>query len=421
MGSEPFILFKRKDSKFCQVRFKDGSGGYGMTISTKKTDIEEAKKVAWEIYNNGQATKNGVVSLPALKMAKNCTHEEMIHCLEYWKRQGELERYILPKTKPAIDFVEFLTNFWDYDNSPYVKEKLRKKHSIHRQYCTLMLGDVKAKWIPYFQGRLLGEITKEDIDAFIDECLEPFPTSSSRKNFILSAGVFALRWAYKKDYIEKDVTKGILFFSAQPKERQILSPEIANILFNVEWNNEKAKLANMLASVTGLRAGEIQALQVQDIGQDCLYIKHSWNEYDKLKAPKNNKTRIVQLPFPDIIQNLLILASKNPHGARPDSFVFWSEKVNKPADKDIFIRGLRSALLKTGMSKEAASVYVFHSWRHFYTSYMKGKVEDSLLQRQTGHKSLKMLKHYADHILPEDKEKIQEAQREVFGHLVGVF
>jgi integrase len=45
----------------------------------------------------------------------------------------------------------------------------------------------------------------------------------------------------------------------------------------------------MLAMVTGMRAGEIQGLRVQDLGKDCLYIRHSWNRVDGLKTTKNNE------------------------------------------------------------------------------------------------------------------------------------
>jgi len=240
------------------------------------------------------------------------------------------------------------------------------------------------------------------------------------KNQIIKTGTQPLRWAFAKEYIDRDITKGIILFSGDSRERQILTPEIAKILFQqIKWDNEKAKLANMLASVTGLRAGEIQALQIQDIGQDCLYIKRSYNMADGLKTTKNNSSRIVELPFPDIIQQLLQLAAKNPHRATPDSFVFYDDKsATRPVNNHLFLRGLRYALISTGMTEKSAKVYEFHSWRHFYTSYMKERIADKLLQSQTGHKTLSMLKRYSDHQLVGDREKIQAAQIEVFGDLV---
>ena len=74
-----------------------------------------------------------------------------------------------------------------------------------------------------------------------------------------------------------------------------------------------------------MRAGEIQGLRVQDLGKDCLYVRHSWNFMDGLKTTKNNECRTVEAPFPAIIQDLFNLAGRNPHDANMDSFVFWAE------------------------------------------------------------------------------------------------
>ncbi|MDR2864169.1 MAG: NAD-dependent epimerase/dehydratase family protein, partial [Spirochaetaceae bacterium] len=120
------------------------------------------------------------------------------------------------------------------------------------------------------------------------------------------------------------------------------SVEQAKAVFLVEWNDERAKVANMLAMVTGIRAGEIQGLRIMDIGQTCVFIRHSWNHRDGLKSTKNNEERTVEVPFPNIIADLLRIANKNPHGASQETFVFWADKsAEKPMEQKIFIRELR--------------------------------------------------------------------------------
>jgi hypothetical protein len=159
-------------------------------------------------------------------------------------------------------------------------------------------------------------------------------------------------------------------------------------------------------------------LRVQDLGEDCLYVRHSWNCRDRLKTTKNNECRTVEVPFPGVIHDFLTLAGYNSHGAGMDSYVFWAEKSpEKPMDGILFVRGLHDALEKTGMSREAANAYVFHGWRHFFTAYMRDKLNEKLLQSQTGHKTIPMLNHYADHLLVGDRERIRQAQRDAFGAL----
>jgi integrase len=144
---------------------------------------------------------------------------------------------------------------------------------------------------------MLGEVTCQDIDAFA-ESLEEQDLAAATKNSIIKTGTIALRWAYAKEMIERDITKGIFLYSGKSKERQILSPKMAAAVFKVQWKGERSRLGNLLACVTELRQGEIAALQVQDIGKDFIYVRHSWNDLDKLKPTKNNESRTVEVLFP---------------------------------------------------------------------------------------------------------------------------
>jgi integrase len=183
--------------------------------------------------------------------------------------------------------------------------------------------------------------------------------------------------------------------------------------------DERALLANMLAAVTGMRLGEILALRLQDLGLDCLYVRGSWSKADGLKLPKNNKPRTVELPFPDLMQRFIDQTQKNPWGVSPDSFVFWTEyKEGVPMQGKVFIDGLRAALVKSGFSETEAGKYIFHGWRHFFTTYLMGKLEKKLLKSQTGHLTDSMLAHYGEHWKAGDKQLIQTAQRETFGGLI---
>lgn len=51
--------------------------------------------------------------------------------------------------------------------------------------------------------------------------------------------------------------------------------ETANSLMELDWDNGEAKIANELAMHTGMRAGEIQALTVDDLGEDEIYVRRS--------------------------------------------------------------------------------------------------------------------------------------------------
>jgi integrase len=139
-----------------------------------------------------------------------------------------------------------------------------------------------------------------------------------------------------------------------------------------------------------------------------------------LKLPKNNEKRVVELPVPGVMEGLTRLAMGNPHGARPERFVFWNKsRADRPVDYRVFLKGLRKTLEKIGFTKDEARKYEFHGWRHTYATFMSEKIEGKLLRTQTGHKSAAMLARYADHTLEADKAKIRAAQLEAFGRCIG--
>jgi integrase len=321
-------------------------------------------------------------------------------------------------SKQDRDFGQFLEDCWTWDKSEYISEKLRRKHSIHRTYAKSQLLSAKKYWLEPFKGKTLGELSREDLEEFV-KSFETMTVSAARKNQILKAGLVPLKWAYKKRLIEDNIGDGLVMFSGEDSKRKILTPELAKALFTKSWIDERARIANMLAMITGMRAGEIQGLRVQDMGADCIYIRHSWNYQDGLKPPKNNEARTVELPFPSVVAELMELASRNPYGCNMDSFIFWSKAMpTKPMESPLFLSALRNALGKIGLNEAQTSSYTFHSWRHYYTAYMRKKVDEKLLQKQTGHKTLPMLNHYSDHELTGDRKLIQEAQVEIFKELL---
>ena len=330
-----------------------------MEISTKKETKAEAIQIAFKRLKNGIPKKGEIIDFKKFTlrdMAKEAdiTKGDAEFICKELKRRSQLKSYVLEESIQSIDFVSYLTDFWDWEKSPYIKEKLRRNHGIHKPYALEMTGIINKYWVPFFKSKALGEVSRQNIEAFItyletlleqarqeqakiDKALQEeaeieqaeiqaglkrpkrknaapqkrriirFPKSAKRKNTIIQAGTIPLSWAFQKEMIDKNIVTGITWFSGKGKKRQILSPDQAKILFTINWKNERSRLANMLAIVTGMRAEEIQGLRIQDFGKDCLYVRHSWNFQDGLKTTKNNESRIVELPFPGLVNELFVL------------------------------------------------------------------------------------------------------------------
>ena len=291
MNAYPFSVFKRADRACYSVSFKDQNGKYLPPVSTGKKSEAEALQTAFKMLSEGVLRKEKIVTILDLSLKnvarKINTGDEVEIVIGELKRSGFIKSCILNGTPQAVDFVSFLKTFWDWETSPYIKEKLRKCHGIHKMHCIKQGQAVSLYWEEFFRGRLLGDITADDIDEFIT-FVGTKDLSASRKNVVIMAGTKPLRWAFAKGKIAIDPTRGHLMFSGEKRRRNILTPTAATAVFRVVWNDEMAKLANMVAAVTGMRNGEIIALRFQDIGPECLYVRSSWNGADKIKLLKNN-------------------------------------------------------------------------------------------------------------------------------------
>lgn len=416
-----FVLTKRGDLPNYYVCFQNPlTGKYGTKRSTGTSDRKQAEKTAYQwLLSNSQKETENIVSkniLDAIKFA-DLSLDDTKQIVDLLQLKGLLVSAVVKNDKSDIPLISFLENFWTAENSPYIKEKLRKKHGIHKRYITKQYGAIKNYWKPYFKDKKLGSLTRDDINSFIDIlAASPTPTSLPGKNVIIKAGTLALRWAYRNEYFDKDITEGIMLFSGENQKREILTPELATAIFQYTWKNQTSKLANLLSMCTGLRAGEIQGLRKQDLGKNCLYIQHSWNYDDGLKTTKNNEQRTAEIVFPELMSALIEQANSNPYDEGLEGYIFWASIPGKPCESKLWLSDLREICKQAGIKDP--SWVTFHAWRHFFATYMHGKVQDKVLQMATGHKTHAMLQHYANHTRLEDITELITAQRSVFAPIV---
>lgn len=230
------------------------------------------------------------------------------------------------------------------------------------------------------------------------------------------AGTVAFNWAFENQKIEVNAAQGLRKFSGQGAKRDVLTDTQVKKLFGRKWTDDRAKLGNMIAASTGLRFGEIVALQLRDIGDTVLHVRHSWSEKDRLKSTKTNTERAVPL-LKGLRSRLLGLAAQNPHGAREDSFVFWSTvREDTPCDRKLFTDHLRKHL--RAMRIPVGRKIDFHSWRHYYSARMADVLDERKVMLATGHKNSAVFETYADHRNEEALKIVGETTEQVFSGLL---
>lgn len=218
-----FILSTRAKSSNLYVSFKNPlTGKYGTKRSTGTSDPKEAHKIAYKwLVTDDYNKKENVTQrslIDAIRIG-DFTMGDIQEIIEIFKTKGFVSSAVMKTDKGNVPFISFLENFWDFDNSPYVKEKRRKEHSIHKRYVARQRGAVKNYWKPFFKDALLGGVTRNQLNTFIDSIGSLEKLSSAKgKNSVIKAGTIAINWAYRNELLEKDISNGLLLFSGEEKK-----------------------------------------------------------------------------------------------------------------------------------------------------------------------------------------------------------
>jgi hypothetical protein len=93
------------------------------------------------------------------------------------KERGLIDIGVVPTGKGSVSF---LSDFFYYDKSAYVKDRLAHGHSIGRRYCRESLKLIRLFWEPAFKNRTRTSITRNDLKSF--SLSLPAGKSASYKN-----------------------------------------------------------------------------------------------------------------------------------------------------------------------------------------------------------------------------------------------
>jgi hypothetical protein len=150
MAKLPFLVFKRTGRRSYSVVFKnETTGKYLPAISTKQETEAVAIETAFRWLRDGIPRRGEALPVKKYTLRDMATETDITAadcefiCKELQCR-GLLKSFVVAETRAAVSFTEYLLNFWDYDNSPYVREKLRKNHGIHRRYCNIQKRAVEV-------------------------------------------------------------------------------------------------------------------------------------------------------------------------------------------------------------------------------------------------------------------------------------
>jgi integrase len=409
----PYSLTTRKGSPFIYVQFwNEELQKYESARSTGKTTKKAAGNVAiaWLKEFNGpppvdrkeeDADRVLVTTMRKFLEKKglvdkkeNLSTERILHLVSLHLMGETFE-----SQNPV--FTDYLLDFWDWESSMYVKDKLDNGQRIGKQYVRSNQQKIRQYAIPFFGSMRIKSVTTHQLEKFKNtlprKTEDKDGLSASSINSIVSCVGTALAEASRLGIILENPSLGMRKLVKRGQPRGILESSEVSKLFALSWDDKRCKLASQVAACHGLRAGEIGALRIEDIDSDKKVIKvnHSWDRQNRcLKTPKNGQARYVYTEE-SIIKELIQLHNENPHN---NGFIFWNlDKDNEPMNLDNFRDSLQKMLLKIGLSKseQESRKIDFHSWRHFSNSMLRGAIPDSLLRQVIGHNSQEMTDRYS--------------------------
>lgn len=318
-----------------------------------------------------------------------------------------------PDTSKPVLLIEALTNFWDFENSEYVKKRKARGYDIKQRNCKEKLGIVRRYWATYFDAdRTVQSLTSRELDEFLLYLRMEKELSADTVNKTMTAGNMPFEFLMKEGLIDSNPLSSVERFKVTPKKRGIPTETEMKTLMDLDWNwtDSAYKLAFKVAALFGLRAGEISGLQVCDVdaAADLLYIRHSWNDVDKLKDTKNGYDRTIPIEH-GVALELLKNARRNPEYS-DTSFVFWSPKVSgQPMWPSSFEDDFYIAMQKIGISEEQRKErnIVFHSLRHFCATQIAQRASLEIAMKILGHRTEEMTRLYSEH---ETQVKLNNAK-----------
>lgn len=168
----------------------------------------------------------------------------------------------------------------------------------------------------------------------------------------------------------------------------------------------------LTAALTGLRIGELQALDWRsvDFVHSRIRVRRTWDRKAKtFTTPKSRRSERA-VPMPDVVAGELArLESENGKSAvfaQPDALVFADPDTGQPFGWRRMYERLRAALKAAGLDES----FGFHSLRHSYGTALAGQgVAMRTLQEWMGHVDIQTTQRYADYCPNVGERDVVEA------------
>lgn len=393
-----FYLYKRRKQKgtYWYVCYLERDSGKQMTA--KSIDVLKEKLGLWGFHSVTRRDEAVIIAKKALDSG------------------------IVFSNEANLPFIDYCLNFWDWDNSEYIKlRNTAKAGSIGKEYAHNMSFFLKKhveRFLP--PGIKLHSVQTRHLDRVIVSLKDENLASGTIQLIALSFSL-PLKEAYRRNLIaENPALKMMKIFRVEKERGCFTYDECIQILSYLKEHKSEIYpsyyLAITLAMVTGMRSGEVRALNVSDIeksryeGLWKIRIAHSISPYSGLKGTKGNYDRAALIP--EALKNELFSNADERGIALPSK---WGGYISSPTLRNTFYEILDA--IGIDEERRAERNLTFHSLRHSFSTIGRDREipqEDRMVV--LGHKSREVNDRYT-HISDEALYKVSTLTTELFSKL----
>ena len=357
-----------------------------------------------------------------IKTEGRCGHKEGAYHVAYRYGGRQLSKLVGPSKKDAErvlgDIVSRIkTGTYNEQDKILFKDFAERwleeyargavKPSTFRNYQNMLRKRVN----PIFGNQELDKITTYKLQSFSADMLKKRNANTVLKFIVLLKTVFkhARRWGFLKDNPALDVERP----RVEHREMDFFTPTEIRLL--LEHAEEPFKTIFLTAILTGLRRGELLALQWSDIDwqSNLIHVRRSIYMLNKDEAkdfkekqcwkfitPKSKKSirRIVMSP---VLREALQVHQLNSDTNRYD--LIFTNHDREPMDgQNLINREFYPTLEAAGLRKIR-----FHDLRHTYCSLLIAQNENiKFIQSQLGHASITTTIDRYGHVMPQEHEGV---------------
>lgn len=308
---------------------------------------------------------------------------------------------------PSLLFETFARGWFVWESCPYVLDRrasgTTKRPGITQGYVRQMRAYLENHILPYFTGTSLSGINPVRIRAFRVWLQGPRvingndigPLGNKSINNICSCLRIMMDWALDNDQITKDPFRGIEQLMVDDDSREAFTLDQVKEVLSAPWPAEIARQFAFVAAVTGMREGEVRAIRRASLHEKYIDVDKQFSRegLSDLKTKDARKVPICKEVY-DLLDSMIgkrVYAFENGEG-QPYGINFLVSTNFKVVTDRLYPEN-------TGL--------VFHSFRHFYNTYLlsqnvpREKV-DAVIGHSKGKGSMSELyTHWAPEMMPE--------------------